>query len=317
MQTDQNIFVANERNLARAGKTLRDGQLVAFPTETVYGLGGDATSEEAVASIFATKERPSFNPLIVHVPDLETATKLVEITPQADKLMRAFWPGALTLVLPRKKNSGLSLLVSAGLETVAIRFPNHKIAQNLLRAAQRPIAAPSANKSGEISPTQAQHVAQSLGQKVPMIINGGSCQVGLESTVVDACADQVGFLRPGSVTPTQLEEITGPLLYPDDSPDAPKSPGMLTSHYAPDLPVRLNADQKREGEILLGFGANCSDASLNLSPSANLQEAAANLFAMMRQLDQKGYKTMAVSPIPQEGLGIAINDRLTRAAAPR
>lgn len=292
------------------------GRLVAFPTETVYGLGADATSEEAVASIFAAKERPSFNPLIVHVPDMTAAKELVEFTPAAEKLAAAFWPGALTLVLPRKKDAKLSLLVSAGLDTVAVRMPNHPIATRLLRASNKPIAAPSANKSGQISPTLAAHVAQSLPGKVDMILDGGACAVGLESTVVDACGERVGFLRPGGISIEQLEEVVGPLIFPDDAPDAPKSPGMLTSHYAPTLPMRLNAERIEEGEILLGFG-DCEKASLNLSPSSNLEEAAANLFAMMRELDQEGYKRMAVSPIPKEGLGLAINDRLKRAAAPR
>ncbi|WP_135079213.1 L-threonylcarbamoyladenylate synthase [Terasakiella sp. SH-1] len=317
MNDGQNISHATPDSLSRAGKLICEGKLVAFPTETVYGLGADATNEEAVASIFAAKERPSFNPLIVHVPDMETAHKLVDFTPQAEKLADAFWPGALTLVLPRKKDCGLSLLVSAGLDTVAIRMPNHPIAKELLETSARPIAAPSANKSGQISPTHAAHVAQSLPNKVDMILDGGACKVGLESTVVDACGERVGFLRPGGISIEQLEDIVGPLIFPDDAPDAPKSPGMLTSHYAPDLPMRLNADQKQEGEILLGFGPDCEEATLNLSPSGNLNEAAANLFAMMRELDREGYQRMAVSPIPNTGLGLAINDRLIRAAAPR
>lgn len=316
MSKDTSIYPATNDTIAQAGDVLAHGGLVAFPTETVYGLGADATSEEAVASIFAAKERPSFNPLIVHVPDLETARSLVDFTPLAEKLAAAFWPGALTLVLPRKAGVKLSLLVSAGLDTVAIRMPNHPIATQLLRAAQKPIAAPSANKSGQISPTQASHVAQSLPGKVDMILDGGACAVGLESTVVDACGDRAGFLRPGGVSVEQLEAVAGPLIYPDDAPDAPKSPGMLTSHYAPTLPMRLNASTRKDGEILLGFG-DCEGASLNLSPTGNLEEAAANLFAMMRELDQDGYQTMAVSPIPKVGLGLAINDRLKRAAAPR
>lgn len=316
MNTDTSIFPATPANIAKAGEVIVRGGLVAFPTETVYGLGADATSEEAVASIFAAKERPSFNPLIVHVPDMIVARELVEFTPMAEKLASAFWPGALTLVLPRKKTAKLSLLVSAGLDTVAVRMPNHPIATQLLRAAQRPIAAPSANKSGQISPTQAAHVAQSLPGKVDMILDGGSCAVGLESTVVDACGERVGFLRPGGISIEQLEGVAGPLIFPDDAPDAPKSPGMLTSHYAPTLPMRLNADAIEEGEILLGFGASTGE-TLNLSPTGNLEEAAANLFTMMRELDQVGYKRMAVSPIPKDGLGLAINDRLKRAAAPR
>ncbi len=317
MSEADRIFKPTADMIVKAGCIIRAGGLVAFPTETVYGLGADATSESAVASIFAAKERPSFNPLIVHVPDMETARKLVEFTEQGEKLANAFWPGALTLVLPRKKDSGLSLLVSAGLDTVAIRMPNHQIAAELLKASGKPIAAPSANRSGQISPTQAAHVAQSLPGKVDMILDGGPCAVGLESTVVDACGEHVGFLRPGGISVEELEQIVGPLIFPDDAPDAPKSPGMLTSHYAPTLPMRLNATEIEDGEILLGFGPHCEKATLNLSPSGNLNEAAANLFAMMRELDRDGFTRMAVSPIPQDGLGLAINDRLKRAAAPR
>lgn len=317
MTEETRIFKPTMDMITKAGCVIRDGGLVAFATETVYGLGADATSEEAVASIFAAKERPSFNPLIVHVPDVEAARKLVHFTDMGEKLAAAFWPGALTLVLRRRSDSGLSLLVSAGLDTVAVRVPNHQTANALLKSANRPIAAPSANKSGEISPSEAAHVAQSLPGKVDMILNGGSCSVGLESTVVDACGTQVGFLRPGGVSIEELEACVGPLIYPDDAPDAPKSPGMLTSHYAPSLPMRLNVTCKGEGELLLGFGPNCEDADLNLSASGNLNEAAANLFSMMRKLDKIDYKTLCVSPIPKDGLGLAINDRLKRAAAPR
>lgn len=316
MNEDQSIFAPTADRIAQAGEVIRNGGLVAFATETVYGLGADATNEDAVASIFAAKERPSFNPLIVHVPNIEATRKLVHFTDAAEKLAARFWPGALTLVLPRRADSGLSLLVSAGLDTVAVRVPNHDMAHALLIAADRPIAAPSANKSGQISPTLASHVAQSLGAKVDMILDGGACHVGLESTVVDACGDQVGFLRPGGISIEELEDCVGPLIFPNDAPDAPKSPGMMTSHYAPTLPMRLNATDIKDGEILLGFGV-CGGATLNLSPSGNLAEAAANLFAMMRELDREGYQTMAVSPIPKQGLGLAINDRLTRAAAPR
>lgn len=317
MSEDDRIFKPTTDIITKAGCVIRAGALVAFPTETVYGLGADATSETAVASIFAAKERPSFNPLIVHVSDIEAARKLVHFTDQAEKLAAAFWPGALSLVLPRRADSGLSLLVSAGLDTVAVRVPNHPIAKALLKAAGKPIAAPSANRSGQISPTQAAHVASSLPHKVEMILEGGACPVGLESTVVDACGSQVGFLRPGGVSIEELEACSGKLVFPSDAADAPKSPGMLSSHYAPDLPMRLNVMAKQEGELLLGFGPDCTHADLNLSPTSNLREAAANLFCMMRALDQTGYKTLCVSPIPEHGLGLAINDRLKRAAAPR
>jgi L-threonylcarbamoyladenylate synthase len=310
------IFEPTQEAIERAGTFLRDGKLVAFATETVYGLGADATNETAVANIFAAKKRPSFNPLIVHVHDMEQARSLVDFTEQGEKLAAQFWPGALTLVLPRKENSGLSLLVSAGLDSVAIRMPSHPIARQLLKEANRPVAAPSANQSGSISPTQAIHVAQSLGDRVDMIVDGGACAVGLESTVVDACGPKVGFLRPGGISIEDLEDVCGPLIFPDDSPEAPKSPGMLTSHYAPNMGMRLNSTNLKDGEVLLGFG-DVENAALNLSPTGNLNEAAANLFAMMRKLDETDHHTMAVSPIPNHGLGLAINDRLKRAAAPR
>lgn len=317
MTNNKAIFAPTPDNLKRAGQCLRDGQLVAFATETVYGLGADATNETAVAGIFAAKERPSFNPLIVHVPNVEAARKLVEFTPLAEKLAARFWPGALTLVLPRRAESGLSLLVSAGLDTVAVRVPAHQGANALLQAAERPIAAPSANRSGTISPTMAAHVAQSLPGKTAMIIDGGSCNVGVESTVVDACGDVCALLRPGGIAVEELRDCVGELIFADDTPDAPKSPGMLLSHYAPDLPVELNVSVKQEGDAYLGFGPTCPDCDLNLSVTGDLQEAAANLFAMMRELDQKGFNRLAVAPIPLHGLGLAINDRLKRAAAPR
>lgn len=314
---DSIIQPLNAQSLTQAGAIIRNGGLVAFPTETVYGLGADATNEQAVASIFAAKQRPSFNPLIVHVADLAAARQLVHFTPLAEKLAAAFWPGALTLVLPRKADSGLSLLVSAGLDTVAVRVPNHRAAHQLLQASGRPIAAPSANKSGEISPTQTAHVAASLGENVELILDDGPCSVGVESTVIDATGTQGGFLRAGGVALEDIEACIGPVIFPDDAPDAPKSPGMLTSHYAPRLPMRLNCTSLGTDDVLLGFGPDCPEATLNLSPSGDVVEAAAHLFAMMRALDRPEYGCLCVSPIPMVGLGRAINDRLKRAAAPR
>ncbi len=308
----------NEESIVAAAAIWRRGGLVAFPTETVYGLGADATSDAAVAAIFAAKQRPSFNPLIAHVLDARAAQAQVEWNDRAEQLAKAFWPGALSLVLKRRADCKLSLLASAGLDTAAIRVPAHPVAQALLRAVQLPIAAPSANKSGAISPTTAQHVAQSLGDMVELIIDGGPCLVGLESTVVDLSGNTAKLLRPGGIARERIEALIGKLAAP--SGDVLHSPGMMESHYAPSLPLRLNATSASNIEGLLAFGANVpSGAALtyNLSASSNLTEAAANLFAMLRALDRKDLDAIAVMPIPMEGLGEAINDRLKRAAAPR
>ncbi|WP_404381737.1 L-threonylcarbamoyladenylate synthase [Caenispirillum salinarum] len=315
------IRPADDATLTEAGRLLRDGVLVAFPTETVYGLGGDATSETAVAGIFEAKGRPRFNPLIVHVPDADAAARLVEMDTRARVVAEAFWPGPLTLVLPRRADSGLSLLVSAGLDSVAVRVPAHPVAQGLLRAAGRPVAAPSANRSGAISPTRAAHVAESLGERVALIVDGGPCSVGLESTVLDLTTPAATILRPGAITAADLEPLIGPVAESggegqDADPAAPKSPGQLLSHYAPDRPVRLNATAAHPGEALIGFGGT-EGAEADLSPSGDLKEAAAALFATLRALDRAPFTGIAVAPIPDEGLGRAINDRLKRAAAPR
>ncbi len=305
-------------NLGLAAAALREGRLVAFPTETVYGLGGDATSDRAVAAIYAAKGRPSFNPLIVHVGSAAAAARLVEMTAQAELLAERFWPGALTLVLPRKPRTKLSLLVSAGLDSAAIRVPAHPAAQGLLSTAGLPLAAPSANPSGSISPTRAEHVAATLGEKVAMILDGGPCKVGVESTVVSLLGSKPVVLRPGGITVEQLSEAlqTTVTVQSEAAPEALRSPGQLASHYAPTLPVRLNATAPRAGEALLGFGP-ASAATRNLSDKGDLQEAAANLFAMLRELDRPEFSGIAVMPIPESGLGLAINDRLRRAAAPR
>jgi L-threonylcarbamoyladenylate synthase len=295
--------------IAQAARILREGGLVAFPTETVYGLGADATDDRAVARIFAAKGRPQFNPLIVHVPDLAVAGTLVEFPDLARTLAARFWPGALTLVLPRKAEARVSLLVSAGLDTVAVRVPANATAQALLRAAGRPIAAPSANASGTISPTAAAHVAESLGGKVDLILDGGPTERGIESTVI-GFADGATMLRPGAIPREAIEAIAGPLRDPEGIQG---SPGRLESHYAPVKPLRLNAARARDGEALLAFGTDVTGAP-NLSPSGDLVEAAANLFAMLRALDAGEAAAIAVMPIPHHGLGEAINDRLTRAA---
>ncbi|MHC8492897.1 L-threonylcarbamoyladenylate synthase [Thalassospira sp. SM2505] len=315
----------SEGALSQAAAKLRAGELVAFPTETVYGLGADATNADAVAGIYAAKQRPSFNPLISHFPDRDAAAKHAVFDARADKLAGAFWPGALTLVLPRQKDSNVCELVTAGLPSIAVRVPAHPMARELLRAVGRPIAAPSANRSGRISPTTAGHVAHSLGDAISMILDGGPCGVGLESTVIDLTTDRVVMLRPGGITMEQVAEVLGCAVIMAETDDtAPKSPGMLTSHYAPGLPVRLDAktaDSAKYGnEILLAFG-DCNtrgfDAVLWLSRTGDDREAAANLFAKLHEADQKRFDGIAIAPIPDSGLGLAINDRMKRAAAPR
>jgi L-threonylcarbamoyladenylate synthase len=303
-----------------AARALRQGKLVAFPTETVYGLGGDATSDRAVAAIFAAKGRPSFNPLIVHVANIASAAQYAELSAQAQLAARTFWPGPLTLVLPRRRDCKISLLATAGLDSVAVRVPAHKIAQTLLMMAGLPLAAPSANPSGRLSPTSADHVMADLGDKVAFVIDGGACPVGVESTVLSLLEDRPRILRPGAVTAEALSEVlTEPVQIELGAGDAaaPRSPGRLLSHYAPSLPVRLDAASAEPGEALLGFGPAAPKDALNLSPTGDLQEAAANLFAMLRQLDDPKHRAIAVMPVPDTGLGVAINDRLRRAAAPR
>jgi L-threonylcarbamoyladenylate synthase len=314
------IVPASDNAITRAARRLRDGELVAFPTETVYGLGGDATSETAVARIFHAKGRPRFNPLIVHVPGLVEAEALAAFDERARLAARHFWPGPLSLVLPRRAECGLSLLASAGLDTVALRAPAHPVAQALLRAVGRPIAAPSANRSGRVSPTAAAHVAAEFGVRVALIIDAGPCSVGLESTVLDLTGPAPVLLRPGGVTLEQLTDLFGSVETRQTEPGAPRAPGSLPSHYAPDLPLRLDALEARPGEALLGFGPEAPPGFaevLWLSRIGDLAEAAANLFALLRRLDRPEFAGIAVMPIPERGLGRAINDRLRRAAAAR
>jgi len=308
------ILKASGEAVRAAALALRDGGLVAFPTETVYGLGADAGNDRAVAAIFAAKSRPRFNPLIVHFADVGGALSAVAANARAERLAEAFWPGPITLVLPRRDECGLSLLVSAGLETVAVRVPSQPVARALLAETGRPVAAPSANRSFAVSPTTAAHVAADLDGRIDLILDDGPCRLGLESTVVDLSAGTPILLRLGALPVEDIETVVGRLAAPGDG--APKSPGMLGRHYAPGRPLRLNAAAAGPDEAFLGFGPGAAGATLNLSPGGDLREAAANFFAMMRELDRGDFAAIAVSPIPQTGLGRAINDRLRRAAAP-
>lgn len=304
--------------IADAAAALREGHLVAFPTETVYGLGADATNARAVAGIFAAKGRPRFNPLIVHVADVETAARFAVLGHEAQALAAAFWPGALTLVLNKRPDCPIADLATAGLETVALRVPSNPVGRALIRAAGRPIAAPSANRSGHVSPTTAAHVEADLGDKVALILNDGPCGIGIESTIVDVSGREPALLRAGGVTREAIEAVLGARLA-QHSGDAeqPSSPGQLASHYAPRAAIRLNASSARAGEAFLAFGSPApayDGPMINLSPTGDLVEAAANLFAALRRLDASDSPTIAVMPIPEMGLGEAINDRLRRAA---
>ena len=315
------IVPATPSTIARAGAMIREGRLVAFPTETVYGLGADATQGRAVASIYAAKGRPSFNPLIAHIPGIGEADRYGVVDHRAEELATHFWPGPLTLILPRRVESPISELVTAGLDSVALRAPAHPVARALLAAADRPIAAPSANRSGHVSATAAIHVAEEFGDEVAMILAGGRSEVGLESTILDLTGDDPVLLRPGAISAEMIEQVVGPVRIGAGDPDRPNAPGQLLRHYAPRTPLRLNAQTVEPGEALLAFGpppmaARRAETMMNLSEAGDLDEAAANLFAMMRALDATRCCGIAVMPIPTTGLGIAINDRLARAAAP-
>ncbi|MGE3064074.1 MAG: L-threonylcarbamoyladenylate synthase [Hyphomicrobiaceae bacterium] len=309
-------------DIAEAARALREGRLVAFPTETVYGLGADATSDTAVARIFAAKGRPRFNPLIVHLADADAAFGLGVATRTARTLAAAFWPGPLTLIVRRQPECAVSELATVGLPTIALRVPSHPVAQAILRAAGVPVAAPSANRSGHVSPTTAEHVAADLAAGLDVLVDGGEAAIGLESTVVDATGDAPVLLRPGAITREDLARATGRSVGDarPASADAPSSPGQLASHYAPAARVRLDASGAEAGEALLAFGADVpahAGPVFNLSPAGDAVEAAANLFRALRALDASGCAAIAVMPIPDAGLGEAINDRLRRAAAPR
>ena len=304
----------DEEGVARAAALLRAGETVAFPTETVYGLGADATNGLAVAKIFEAKGRPHFNPLIVHVPDRADVYRLIDLPGAGRQLAEACWPGPLTLVGPMRDDAGIAELVTAGLSTLAVRVPGNPLAQTLLQETGRPVAAPSANPSGKVSPTSADHVLEGLSGRIAAVLDGGNCRVGLESTIVGFDGEAPVLLRPGGLPAEAIEHILGTALARHEG--AINAPGQLASHYAPGAPIRLKAQERREGEILLGFGSGESD--LNLSLHGDLCEAAANLFAYLRELDLKADgRVIAVAPIPDEGLGRAINDRLIRAAAPR
>lgn len=309
------ILPPDTKGLRRAASLLASGALVAFPTETVYGLGADARNDDAVAAIYTAKGRPSFNPLIVHVASLEAAERYVIFDDAARDLALAFWPGPMTLVLPLRANSDISPSVTAGLPTLAIRVPENKTALELLALFDGPVAAPSANPSGRISPTTAAHVLDGLDGRIAAIVDGGPCEVGLESTIIRT-SPEPQLLRPGGLPVEQIEAALGqPLRGSAIVTDAPDAPGQLLSHYAPNAPVRLNATKAEQGEVMLGFGS--SEGTVNLSPTGDLHEAAANLFSMLRLLDELGATRIAVAPIPDHGIGRAINDRLVRAAAPR
>jgi L-threonylcarbamoyladenylate synthase len=312
------VVEASKDAIEAAANALRDGKLVAFPTETVYGLGADATNGRAVAAIFKAKRRPQFNPLIVHVRDVEAAAELGRLTRLGRQLAAAFWPGALSLVMAKQQDCAVADLATAGLDTIAVRVPSHAVAQALLRAADRPIAAPSANLSGHVSPTTAAHVEADLGDRVAMILDGGATAVGLESTVVDVTGDAPVILRLGGVAREAIARVLGrTIAVAEGDPERPSSPGMLARHYAPAARLRLCAREVRHGEALLAFGSVVPEHAgpmINLSASGDLLEAAANLFSALRALDASGAATIAVMPIPEEGLGEAINDRLWRAA---
>jgi len=314
---------ADPAGLAEAARLLRAGRLVAFPTETVYGLGGDATDERAVAAIFAAKRRPRFNPLIAHVAEAEAAFAIGVADERARALAAVLWPGPLTLVLPAAPACPVALLARAGLETVALRVPAHPLAHALLAAVDRPVAGPSANVAGRVSPTAAEHVLADLGGVIDAVLDGGPCALGVESSVLDLSRRAAVLLRPGGATREAIEAVIGPVALAGAAHRAPRGPGMLASHYAPVLPLRLDVADPRPDEALLGFGPPPAGAGLtfSLSESGDLAEAAARLFAGLRLLDaearRRGLARIAVMPIPQHGLGLAINDRLRRAAAPR
>jgi L-threonylcarbamoyladenylate synthase len=320
------VAPADATALAEAARCLADGGLVAFPTETVYGLGADATNGTAIARLYAAKGRPSFNPLIAHVTDIAAAQRLAVFNGAAERLASAFWPGPLTLVLPKRGNCPVAELATAGLDSIALRVPDHAVAQGILRQLGRPVVAPSANRSGHVSPTTAQHVLADLGGRIDLIVDGGPTPVGVESTIV-ACLDRPLLLRPGGMPRAEIERVLGGKL--DDTPastadaDTPLAPGLLASHYAPKARLRLRADKVEAGEVLLAFGPHLPPGAeraamvLNLSPAGDLVEAAANLFSDLRTLDTSGATAIAVMPVPNDGLGEAINDRLARAAAPR
>ncbi|WP_455474424.1 L-threonylcarbamoyladenylate synthase [Bartonella sp. B30(2025)] len=316
------ILPFNSASIKEAVALLKQGKLVALPTETVYGLAGDATNGKAVSAIFSTKKRPRFNPLIAHVSSIVMAEHYVEIDPISRRLMEEFWPGPLTLVLPLKTHHNIHPLTTSGLSTLAVRFPDSCFAE-VVQYFGRPLAAPSANQSGRLSPTSAEAVFASLGESVPLIIDGGDSKIGLESTIIKVFDNSIYLLRPGGLAAEDIENVMGKSLKRLDQRAAIEAPGMLKSHYAPNASVRLNVQKVEHGEALLAFGPKRSIGVenavfvLNLSESGQLEEAASHLFQYMKQLDSLKVRSIAVEPIPSYGLGEAINDRLIRAAAPK
>lgn len=310
------IYDFNNENLELAAQTIKKGGLVAFPTETVYGLGADSFNAQAVAKIFAAKGRPTFNPLISHIAEIDMLSELASPDSRAIALAKQFWPGPLTFILPRKEQNSALDLVCAGLPNISIRMPNHEIALALIKSSGTPIAAPSANRSQTISPTTAQHVADSLGNKVDVILDGGACKVGVESTIIDLTTSNTVILRAGGMPKEKLEEFLGEkILLSHGNPDLPTSPGQMLKHYAPKLSTRINVtpDMRQQDEFYIGFGN--MDCDLNLSCTGDTTEAAANLFAYMHLAEnQTNYPKIAIAPIPDDGLGLAINDRIRRAS---
>ena len=310
-----NIYDVSEENLNLAAETIKSGGLVAFPTETVYGLGANVYLSDAVAKIFAAKERPKFDPLISHIADIDFLPEYALTDERIMAVGKKFWPGPLTIVLRRKENNPAIDLACSGLENIAVRMPSHPVALKLIRKSGVPIVAPSANRFKSISPTTAHHVRDSLGDKVNMILDGGQCSVGVESTIIDLTGKQAVMLRAGGTTLEDLEDfLNEKVLISHGNPNLPSAPGQLLKHYAPGKPLRINAAERNAGEFYIGFG-NVSDSDINLSPTANLEEAASRLFAYLRFADrQENYKGICMSPIPETGLGLAINERIRRAA---
>ena len=306
MQVETRLLPFNEASIKEAARLILAGDVVAVPTETVYGLAADATNPEAVARIYETKGRPSFNPLILHVPDLLAAERVAELSSSLRELAGEHWPGPLTLVAPIRADSGIASLATAGLNTIAVRVPRHPAMQALLRGVGRPLAAPSANASGSISPTRAEHVFRSLGSRIALIVDGGPCDGGIESTIVAETGGELRLLRPGLIVIPGAKTVSAGSI---------EAPGQLASHYAPGKPLRLNATIAAPGEYLIGFGS--LEGNANLSASGDLVEAAAQLFDLLHRADNSEQSRIAIAPIPNDGLGDAINDRLRRAAAPR
>jgi len=300
----------DDAGVAEAARRILDGEPVALPSETVYGLAADATNARAVAAVYAAKGRPSFNPLIVHVASRAMAETIAEFPPEAKRLADAFWPGPLTLILPRRDDGPVCDLVAAGLPTVAIRMPDHPAMRAVIEASGRPLAAPSANRSGSISPTRAEHVLASLGDRIALVLDAGPTRAGIESTIAAPSGSAIRLLRPGPITADELARASG--LPVTGATNGIEAPGQLASHYRPDKPLRLNADHAHADEYLIGFGRMACD--MNLSPDEDLVEAAANLFAALHRADSDKSHGIAIAPIPHQGIGVAINDRLARAA---